>query len=93
MNSLRTSVEWPYGDIIILFHIMQNKHNKKYFLPTGLLNVALHQQFRVVIFLYNCYVCFNCNKFTSFLTYLHLLLQTISRHRIIIIMLYNIIFL
>jgi hypothetical protein len=28
MNSLRTSVEWPYGDIIVLFHIMQHKHNK-----------------------------------------------------------------
>jgi hypothetical protein len=66
MNSLRTSVEWPYGDIIVLFHIMQHKHNKKYFLSTGLLNVALHQQFRVVFFLYNCYVCFNGNKFTKF---------------------------
>ncbi len=66
MNSLRTSVEWPYGDIIVLFHIMQHKHNKKYFLSTGLLNEALHQQFRVVFFLYNCYVCFNGNKFTKF---------------------------
>jgi hypothetical protein len=50
MNSLQTSVEWPYGDIIVLFHILQNKDNKKYFLPTGLLNVALHQQFQVVFF-------------------------------------------
>ncbi len=65
MNSPCTSVEWPYGDIIVLFHIMQNKHNKKYFLPTGLLNVTLHQQFRVMFFLYNCYVCFNGNKFTK----------------------------
>jgi hypothetical protein len=66
MNSLRTSVEWPYGDITVLFQIMQNKHQKKYFLPNGLLNVSLHQQFRVVFFLYNCYVCFNGNKFTKF---------------------------
>jgi hypothetical protein len=45
MNSLRTSVEWPYGDIIVLFHTIQHKHNKKYFLSIGLLNVALHQHF------------------------------------------------
>jgi hypothetical protein len=66
MNSLRTSVEWPYGDVIVLFQIMQNKHQKKYVLLTGLLNVALHQQFWVIFFLYNCYICFNGNKFTKF---------------------------
>ncbi len=66
MNSLRTSVEWPYGDITMLFQIMQSKHHKKYFLSTGLLNTMLHQQFCVVFFIYNCYVCFNGNKFTKF---------------------------
>jgi hypothetical protein len=66
MNSLQTSVEWPYGDITMLFQIMQSKHRKKYFLSMGLLNTTLHQQFRVVFFIYNCYVCFNGNKFTKF---------------------------
>jgi hypothetical protein len=61
-----TSVEWPYGDITVLFHIMHSKHRKKYFLSTGLLNTMLHQQFCVVFFIYNCYVCFNGNKFTKF---------------------------
>jgi hypothetical protein len=28
MNSLRTSVKWLYRDIIVLIHIVQNKHNK-----------------------------------------------------------------
>jgi hypothetical protein len=66
MNSLRTSVEWPYGDVVVLFSIMQHKHQKKYFLPTGLVNMTLHKQFCVIFFLYNCYVCFNGNKFTKF---------------------------
>jgi len=66
MNSLRTSVEWPYRDIAVLFQMMQHKHQKKYFLSTGLVNVTLHQQFWVVFFIYNCYVCFNGNKFTKF---------------------------
>ncbi len=65
MNSLQTSVEWPYGDITVLFHIMHSKHHKIY-LSTGLLNTKLHQQFYIVFFLYNCYVCFNGNKFTKF---------------------------
>jgi hypothetical protein len=42
MNSLRTSVEWPYGDIIVLFHVMLSKYEKKYFLSNGLLNLTLH---------------------------------------------------
>jgi hypothetical protein len=66
MNSLRTSVEWPYGDATVLFQVIQNKHQKNNFLPTGMLNVALHQQFNVVFFLYNCYICFNGNTFTKY---------------------------
>jgi hypothetical protein len=66
MNSLRTSVEWPYGDVMVLFQIMQHKHQKKYFSWTGLVNMTLHQQFRFLFFMYNCYVCFNGNKFTKF---------------------------
>ncbi len=54
MNSLQTSVEWPYGDVIALFHIMQSKCEKKYFLSTWLLNQTLHRQFRF-------YICFNGN--------------------------------
>jgi hypothetical protein len=50
MNSLRTSVEWPYGDITLLFKVMRSKHQKRYFLSTGLVNMSLHQQFRVVVF-------------------------------------------
>jgi hypothetical protein len=29
MNSLRISVEWPYGDITVLFQIMHSMHHKK----------------------------------------------------------------
>jgi hypothetical protein len=50
MNSLGTSVEWPYGDITLLFKVMQSKHQKTYFLSTGLVNMSLHQQFHVVVF-------------------------------------------
>jgi len=63
MNSLQTSVEWPYGNVVVLLHVMQSKYEKKYFLSNGLLNQTLHQQFRIVFFIYNCYVCFNGNKF------------------------------
>jgi hypothetical protein len=40
MNSLRTSVEWPYGDITVFFTVMQSKHLKKYFSLTGLVNIT-----------------------------------------------------
>jgi hypothetical protein len=66
MNSLRTSVEWPYGDITLLFTVMQSKHQKRFFSSTGFVNMSLHQQFRVVFFIFNCHVCFNGNKFTKF---------------------------
>jgi hypothetical protein len=42
MNSLRTSVEWPYRDITLLFQVMQCKHQKTYFLSTGLVNMTLY---------------------------------------------------
>jgi hypothetical protein len=73
MNSLRTSAEWPYGDITVLFQTMHSKHHKKYFLSTGLLNTMLHQQFRVVFFLFNCCICLNGNNFTNYLICLLLL--------------------
>jgi hypothetical protein len=66
MNSLRTSVEWPYGDVTVLFQMMQHKHQKKYFSLTGLVNMTLHQQFWVIFFIYNCYVSFISNPFTKF---------------------------
>jgi len=66
MNSLQMSVEWPYGDVVVLFHVMQSKYEKKYFLSNGLLNMTLHWQFCVVFFIYNRYVCFNGNKLTKF---------------------------
>jgi hypothetical protein len=66
MNSLRTSVEWLYGDVVVLFHVMQNKYEKKYFLSNGLVNLTLHWQFRVVFYINNCYICFNDNNFTIF---------------------------
>jgi hypothetical protein len=50
MNSLRTSVEWPYGEITLLFKVMQSKDQKRYFLSTGLVNMSLHQQFHIVFF-------------------------------------------
>jgi len=45
MNSLRTSVEWPYRDITLSFQVMQYKHPPKNFLSTRLVNMMLHQQF------------------------------------------------
>jgi hypothetical protein len=66
MNSIRTSAEWPYETVTTLFHIMRSKHNKKFLLQDRLLNEVLHQQLRVVFFLYNCYVCLNGSKFGKF---------------------------
>jgi hypothetical protein len=66
MNSLRTSVEWPYGDITVIFQVMKCKHHEYYFLSMGLVNKMLHQPFHIIFFLYNCYICFNGNKFTKF---------------------------
>ena len=66
MNSIRTSAEWPYETVTSLFHIMRSKHNKKFLLQDRLLNEVLHQQLRVVFFLYNCYVCLNGSKFGKF---------------------------
>jgi hypothetical protein len=50
MNSLRTSMEWPYSDITVLFQLMQCKHHKKYFLSTGLVNMMLHKLFCIIFF-------------------------------------------
>jgi hypothetical protein len=36
---------------------MQNKLNKKYFLPTGLLDETLHQQFCIVFYLFVIAIC------------------------------------
>ena len=63
MNSLRTSVEWPYGDIMLLFQVMQCKH---LFLSTVLVTMTLHQQLCVIFFTCNCYVCFYGDNFTKF---------------------------
>ena len=65
-NSVRTSIEWTYGDVVVLFHVLHSKYNKKYFLPDRTINQLLHQQLRVVFFIYKCYVCFNGNKLTRF---------------------------
>jgi hypothetical protein len=48
MNSLRTSVEWTYGGVIVPFQTIHSKHHKKYFLSTGLLNTMLYQQFHAI---------------------------------------------
>jgi len=55
----RKSIEWMYGDNIVLFHVMHETYSKNYFLPDCTINKVLHQQLRVLIFIYNCYVCFN----------------------------------
>jgi hypothetical protein len=65
-NSIRTSIEWTYGDVIVLFHVLHETYQKKYFLPDRTINEVLHQQLRVVFFIYKCYVCFNGNKLTRF---------------------------
>jgi hypothetical protein len=44
------SIEWTYGDIIVLFHVMHETYQKKYFLPDHMINEVLHQQLRVVLF-------------------------------------------
>jgi hypothetical protein len=61
----------PPINVLMLF--LLSKHRKKYFLSMGLLNTMLHQEFCIVFFIYNCYVCFNGNKFTKFLICLLLL--------------------
>ncbi len=50
MNSVRTSIEWTYGDVVILFHVLHEKYQKKYFLPDCTINEVLHKQLRVVFF-------------------------------------------
>ena len=65
-NSIQTSIEWTYGDVIVLFHVLHETYQKKYFLTDRTINEVLHQQLRVVFFIYNCYVCFNGNKLTRF---------------------------
>ena len=45
---------------------LHETYSKKYFLPDRTINEVLHQQLRVVFFIYNCYVCFNGNKLTRF---------------------------
>jgi hypothetical protein len=65
-RNTRTSIEWTYGDVIVLFHVLHETYQKKYFLPDRTINEVLHQQLRVVFFIYNCYVCFNGNKLTRF---------------------------
>jgi hypothetical protein len=53
-----------YGDVIILFHTMDMKHNKRLLLPDRSLNEFMFKQFS--FFIYNCYACFNGNKLTKF---------------------------
>jgi hypothetical protein len=60
------SIEMKYGDVIIFFHVLHETYQKKYFLPDRTINEVLHQQLRVVFFIYNCYVCFYGNKLTRF---------------------------
>jgi len=64
--SVRTSIKWMHSDIIVLFHVMHETYSKKYFLPDCTINEVLHQQLRVVFFIYNCYVCFDGNKLSHF---------------------------
>jgi hypothetical protein len=52
MNSFFTSVEWSYGDVIVLLHIMQSRYEKRYLLPAGSLNQTLHHQFHIVFYLH-----------------------------------------
>jgi hypothetical protein len=63
-NSVHMSIKWTYGDIIVLFHVMHEIYQKKYFLPDCTINEVLHQQLRFVFFIYNCSVCYNGNKLT-----------------------------
>lgn len=66
MTSVRTSVEWPYETVTNLFHILHSKHNKHLLRRNRQVNFTLHAQFRVIFFLYNCYVCLNGSKFGEF---------------------------
>ena len=66
MNSVRTSVEWPYETITNLFHILHAKYNKHLLRRNREVNFTLHAQLRVIFFLYNCYVCLNISKFGEF---------------------------
>jgi hypothetical protein len=49
-DSVRAYIEWTYGDVITLFHILHETYQKKYFLPDCMINEVLHQQLRVVFF-------------------------------------------
>ncbi len=43
-NSIRVSIEWTYGDVIVLFHVLHLRYQKKYFLPDCLINQVMEQQ-------------------------------------------------
>jgi hypothetical protein len=43
-NSIRVSIEWTYGDVIILFHVLHSRYQKKYFLPDFSINQVMAQQ-------------------------------------------------
>ncbi len=47
-NSVQMSIEWMYGDVVILFHVLCETYQKKFFLPDRMINAVLHQQLRVV---------------------------------------------
>jgi len=53
-NSVRAAMEWTNSGIIILSHVMHETDSKKFFIPDLMINEVLHQQLRVVFFIYNC---------------------------------------
>jgi hypothetical protein len=65
-DSIHVSIEWAYGDVIVLFHILHLHYQEKYFLPDRSINQVMAQQLRVIFFIYNCCVCLNGNKMTRF---------------------------
>jgi hypothetical protein len=66
ISRLRMSAEWLYETATNLFHILNWKYNKHILQRNRTVNDIIQKQLRVVFFLYNCYACFNCSKFSCF---------------------------
>jgi hypothetical protein len=66
MRRIRTSAEWPYETATNLFHILESKYNKHLLGHNREPNLVVGQQLRVLMFMYNIYVCLNGSKFSRF---------------------------
>ncbi len=66
MQWIRTSAEWPYETETNLFHTLESKYNKHLLGRNREPNLVVGQQLRVLMFIYNLYVCLNGSKLSCF---------------------------